>query len=76
MDQGGNLNEKIERADSKEGNAKSSPEAKKEARGPILMFSSLGKNKEEVEEITDEENEVMELEMEVEKLDCALQKKI
>ena len=68
--------EKIERADSKEGDAESSPEAKKEARGPILMFSTLGKNDEEVEEITDEENEVMELEMEVEELDCALQKKI
>ena len=76
LDQEGNLNEKIERADSIEGDAESSPEAKKEARGPILMFSTLGKNDEEVEEITDEENEVMELEMEVEELDCALQKKI
>ena len=76
LDQGGNLKEKIERADSKEGDAEFSPEAKKEARGPILMFSTLGKNDEEVEEITDEENEVMELEMEVEELDCALQKKL
>ena len=70
------MKEKIERADSKEGDVESSPEAKKGARGPILMFSTLGKNDEEVGEITDEENEVMELEMEVEELDCALQKKI
>ena len=76
LDQGENLKEKIERADSKEGDAECSPEAKKEARAPILMFSTLGKNKEEVEEITDEENEVIELEMEVEELDCTLQKKL
>ena len=76
LDQGGNLKEKIERADSREGDTESSLKAKQEGRGPILMFSTLGKNDEEVEEITDEENEVMELEMEVEELDCALQKKI
>ena len=74
LDQGGNLKKKIERADSKEGDAESFSVEKKVARGPILMFSTLGKNVEEVEEITDEENEVMELE--VEELDCALQKKL
>ena len=76
LDQGGNLKEKIERTDLKERDVESSPEAKKEARGPILMFNTLGKDDEDVEEITDEENEVMELEMEVEELDCALQKRI
>ena len=77
MDQEGK--EKGDRAESKEGDIESSSGVKKreeEARGPILMFSTLVKNDEEVEEITDEENEVMELEMEVEELDCALQKKI
>ena len=74
LDQGGNLKKKIERADSKEGDAESFSVEKKVARGPILMFSTLGKNVEEVEEITDEENEVMELE--VEELDCALQKNL
>ena len=76
LDQGGNLKKKIERADSKEGDAESFSVETKEARGPMLMFSTLGKNVEEVEEITDEENEVMELELEVEELDCALQKKL
>ena len=76
LDQGGNLKKKIERADSKEGDAESFSVEKKVARGPILMFNTLGKNVEEVEEITDEENEVMELELEVEELDCALQKKL
>merc|ERR1719204_2873347 len=61
LDQGGNLKKKIERADSKEGDAESFSVEKKVARGPILMFNTLGKNVEEVEEITDEENEVMEL---------------
>ena len=76
LDQGGNLKEKIERADSEEGEAESFSVEKKEARGPILMFSTLGKNVGKVEEITDEENEAMELELEVEELDCALQKKL
>ena len=59
----------------------------KERVGPILMFSTLGRNDEEYEEeeeekstddekeedLTDEENEVKELEMELEELDSALQ---
>ena len=61
-------------------------EPKKERAGPILMFSTLGRNDEECEDeeeeeltkenedLTDEESEVMELEMELEELDSALQK--
>ena len=63
-------------------------EPKRERLGPILMFSTLGRNEEyeeeeevteeklteEDEDLTDEENEVKELEMELEELDSALQK--